>query len=51
MGPFLPADQWVLADRKGEALGGHHQANCGVDEFLMEDGEVRAVRENETPRA
>jgi len=34
-----------------EALGGHHQANCGVDEFVAADGEVRVVRENETPRA
>jgi len=34
-----------------EALGSHHQANCAVNEFVAADGEVRVVRENETPWA
>jgi len=30
------------------ALGSHHQANCGVNEFEADDDGVRVVRENET---
>ena len=50
-GPLYVLSGYAKGMGPSEALGGHHQANCGVDEFLMEDGEVRAVRENETPRA
>ena len=34
-----------------EAFGGHHQPDCGVNEFVAADAEVRVVRENETPCA
>jgi probable phosphoglycerate mutase len=32
-----------------EALGGHHQANCAVNEFRADGDGLRVVRENERP--
>ena len=50
-GPLYVLSGYAKGMGLSEALGGHHRANCGVNEFVAADSEVQDVHENETPRA